>query len=122
MYMGDSILVSKQMTGWNTSAGLFGVGGQFIDQDTYYGPWSGRLDAVVVYRRALSATEISMLADNTTDQLVSTKTCTPNSVRYTVVENRTSNVLYTINGRTLRNESVTGVLVGERLKKALRIQ
>jgi hypothetical protein len=110
------------MTGWNTSAGLFGVGGWYMDQYSNSFLWSGRLDAVVIYRRALSTTEISMLANNTTDLLVSTKTLTPNSVRYTVVENRTSNVLYTINGRTLKNESVAGMLMGEKLKKSLRIQ
>ena len=122
MYMDDSLLVSKQMSNWNTSAGLFGVGAWFINQGAPNDPWSGCVDAVAVYKKSLTDTEITMLANNTTDQLIPTKVSIPNNAYYTVTKTDISNKKYTINGRTTKNESVTELLVDKGLKKTLQIQ
>lgn len=122
MYMGDSVLVSKQMSSWNTSAGWFGVGASFRSRSNCLNPWFGCIDAVAIYKRALSDTEISTLSDNATDQLIPTNVLVPNKVQYSVATVEPSNVLYTINGRSLKNRYVTGMLVGEKLKKMRHIQ
>jgi hypothetical protein len=122
MYMGDSILVSKQMSNWNTSAGLFGVGAWFGDQYLEDNMWSGKLDAVAIYKRALSAAEISTLSKNNTDQLIPTKVSEFYNTHYSLINAKPSNTYYTINGRVIAHEPITGMLVGAGLKKTLRIQ
>jgi len=121
LYMDDSALVSKQMSNWNTSAGWFGVGAWFVSSSSPNDNWSGCIDAIAIYKRALTATEITVLANNTTDQLIPTVVSVP-SVHYVTTRSEVSNMLYTINGRTTKNESVAGLLVGAGFKKTLRIQ
>jgi len=122
LYWDDSVRTSKQMSSWNTSAGWFGVGAWFVDQGAPSDPWSGCLDAISIYKCALTATEITILANNVTDLLISTHVSVPNSVQYSAAKNEKSSTLYTVNGRTLKRASIAGLLVGENIKKTLRIQ
>ena len=122
LYWDDSVRASKQMSSWNTSAGWFGVGAWFVDQGAPSDPWCGCLDAISIYKRALTSAEIIVLANNVTDLLVSTQVFVPNRAQYSAEKNERSNALYTVNGRTLKRASVAGLLVGENLKKAFRIQ
>lgn len=122
MYMDDSLLVSKQMSSWNTSAGFLGIGAWFGSPGNVQEPWSGCIDAVTIYKRDLSSAEISVLANNVTDLLIPTHVSVPNTVQYSAVKSAGSSTLYTVSGRTLKRAPVAGLLVGENLRKSLRIQ
>jgi hypothetical protein len=123
MYMGDSVIASKAMTGWNTSGGeFFGVGAHFISQYTPGMAWAGKLDAVAVYNRALSASEISVLADNSTDQLITTRAVRPASANYALIRDEAPSTYYSINGRSFAGAPVAGISVGSGLVKILRLR
>ena len=123
MYMGDSVIATKTMAGWNTSGGdFFCIGARFGTQYAISQPWGGKLDAVAVYDRALSASEISLLADNTTDQLITTRAINPATVSYSLAKPKVSDAIYSINGRALRNVSTAGVSVGAAVARSVRLR